>query len=194
MMDQSRRSQFKRVSSLSQMPMDISVRGEKLPFASLSASEGCSHSETHAVSDYQGMTDGRGEETQMDNTEAQSPSVHGPEACHSFSPWAYGAEAGVDSWQPPNDTKRAPRSEKDFLSGCHFCLRSLDHYDIFMYGGNKAFCSLECRQHQMLVDHRNAVCKAAGRKFSMVPIVDDVSQQGFGQCRRQDQSSAMAFM
>ncbi|CAN6323087.1 unnamed protein product [Urochloa humidicola] len=40
-----------------------------------------------------------------------------------------------------------------FLSSCHACSKQLGHgNDIFMYRGDKAFCSSECRYQEMLFD------------------------------------------
>lgn len=40
----------------------------------------------------------------------------------------------------------------DFLSCCHLCKKKLHGLDIFMYRGEKAFCSEECRYKQILID------------------------------------------
>eukprot|EP00249_Psilotum_nudum_P015380 c25295_g2_i2 orf=2-883(-) len=41
----------------------------------------------------------------------------------------------------------------DFLSYCHFCNRQLrPGRDIYMYRGDKAFCSVECRYQQIAID------------------------------------------
>jgi hypothetical protein len=40
----------------------------------------------------------------------------------------------------------------EFLSCCDMCRRALDGRDIFMYRGEKAFCSMECRYHAMVSD------------------------------------------
>lgn len=40
----------------------------------------------------------------------------------------------------------------DFLSSCHLCKKKLHGLDIFMYRGEKAFCSEECRYKQILID------------------------------------------
>ncbi|KAF6163731.1 hypothetical protein GIB67_018953 [Kingdonia uniflora] len=41
---------------------------------------------------------------------------------------------------------------KDFLSFCYLCNKHLHGLDIFMYRGDKAFCSAECRSRQIMVD------------------------------------------
>ncbi|KAK4274089.1 hypothetical protein QN277_017371 [Acacia crassicarpa] len=43
----------------------------------------------------------------------------------------------------------------EFLRACFLCKRSLvPGRDIYMYRGDSAFCSLECRQQQMIQDER----------------------------------------
>jgi hypothetical protein len=43
-----------------------------------------------------------------------------------------------------------------FLDECSFCKRHLpEDKDIFMYRGDKAFCSVECRSQQMILDERS---------------------------------------
>ncbi|XP_023743252.1 FCS-Like Zinc finger 6 [Lactuca sativa] len=45
-----------------------------------------------------------------------------------------------------------------FLTVCHLCNRRLiPGRDIFMYRGDSAFCSLECRQQQMIQDAKKPV-------------------------------------
>eukprot|EP00253_Pinus_taeda_P035338 PITA_35338 len=42
-----------------------------------------------------------------------------------------------------------------FLRACYLCERPLNHgKDIYMYRGDKAFCSVECRYQQILKDER----------------------------------------
>ncbi|XP_047308887.1 FCS-Like Zinc finger 12-like [Impatiens glandulifera] len=40
----------------------------------------------------------------------------------------------------------------DFLQSCNMCKKQLQGLDIFMYRGEKAFCSPECRCKQILID------------------------------------------
>lgn len=51
-----------------------------------------------------------------------------------------------------------PAREADFLSRCCLCGKRLDGLDIYMYRGEKAFCSSECRCHQMLMDDHAENC------------------------------------
>lgn len=47
---------------------------------------------------------------------------------------------------------------EDFLSYCYLCKKKLHGLDIFMYRGEKAFCSAECRYKQMSVDEHKEKC------------------------------------
>ncbi|XP_051117927.1 FCS-Like Zinc finger 3-like [Andrographis paniculata] len=50
----------------------------------------------------------------------------------------------------------------DFLTSCSLCNRRLSPgRDIYMYRGNSAFCSIECREQQMNEDERNERLAAA---------------------------------
>ncbi|KAJ9673782.1 hypothetical protein PVL29_023373 [Vitis rotundifolia] len=63
------------------------------------------------------------------------------------------------------------RSSADFVDNSHFlracCLckrRLVSGRDIYMYRGDSAFCSLECRQQQMNQDERKEKCSLASKK------------------------------
>lgn len=58
-----------------------------------------------------------------------------------------------------------------FLDQCSFCKRHLPKdKDIFMYRGDKAFCSVECRSQQMLMDERSKNCSSSAlKRRSVVP-------------------------
>ncbi|KAM7513651.1 hypothetical protein LguiA_003234 [Lonicera macranthoides] len=46
-------------------------------------------------------------------------------------------------------------AEDNFLTTCGRCRRRLSHgHDIYMYRGDTAFCSVECREEQMKHDER----------------------------------------
>lgn len=48
-----------------------------------------------------------------------------------------------------------PVEPAHFLDACHLCKRRLsDGRDIYMYRGDTAFCSVECRQQQITMDER----------------------------------------
>lgn len=42
----------------------------------------------------------------------------------------------------------------DFLSSCHMCHKKLHGEDIYMYRGEKAYCSTECREKQIVMDEK----------------------------------------
>ncbi|KAK7411834.1 hypothetical protein VNO78_03276 [Psophocarpus tetragonolobus] len=48
----------------------------------------------------------------------------------------------------------------DFLSSCHLCRKNLHGKDIYMYRGEKAFCSSECRSRQIVIDERKERCRS----------------------------------
>ncbi|GMI97857.1 hypothetical protein like AT5G20700 [Hibiscus trionum] len=48
----------------------------------------------------------------------------------------------------------------DFLSCCYLCRKQLHGRDIYMYRGEKAFCSSECRSRQILMDERKEQCRS----------------------------------
>ncbi|KAE8735477.1 Detected protein of unknown function [Hibiscus syriacus] len=54
----------------------------------------------------------------------------------------------------------------DFLAYCHLCQKELHGLDIFMYRGEKAFCSAECRDRQITYDDdRKQIFGAEARKW-----------------------------
>uniref|UniRef100_A0A0A9EQ14 FLZ-type domain-containing protein n=1 Tax=Arundo donax TaxID=35708 RepID=A0A0A9EQ14_ARUDO len=60
----------------------------------------------------------------------------------------------------------------EFLSCCDMCRRPLDGKDIFMYRGERAFCSMECRYHAIVSDEfqeEKERKRAAGAASSGVP-------------------------
>lgn len=48
--------------------------------------------------------------------------------------------------------------DSDFLSSCHLCNQKLHGKDIYMYRGEKAFCSTECRYKQIVTDECKENC------------------------------------
>ncbi|GKV00381.1 hypothetical protein SLEP1_g13075 [Rubroshorea leprosula] len=53
---------------------------------------------------------------------------------------------------------------EDFLSSCHLCKKQLHGLDIFMYRGDKAFCSNECRGNHIISDDHKEKCGSKARK------------------------------
>ncbi|XP_057980239.1 FCS-Like Zinc finger 14-like [Malania oleifera] len=64
--------------------------------------------------------------------------------------------SGVFSESPLSHGKgypaMVPFQTADFLNSCHLCKKMLHGLDIFMYRGEKAFCSPECRYKQIVND------------------------------------------
>ncbi|MCD9559781.1 hypothetical protein HAX54_018036 [Datura stramonium] len=50
--------------------------------------------------------------------------------------------------------------DSDFLSSCHLCQKKLHGKDIYMYRGEKAFCSTECRYRQIAMDDHKDKCSS----------------------------------
>ncbi|KAL5982115.1 hypothetical protein ACLOJK_016184 [Asimina triloba] len=79
---------------------------------------------------------------------------------------AFGSTGFDPRFSSPGNQKRS--SASDFLETAHFmracglCKRRLGPgRDIYMYRGDSAFCSLECRQEQMNHDERKEKCSWA---------------------------------
>ncbi|KAG6723120.1 hypothetical protein I3843_03G192800 [Carya illinoinensis] len=56
----------------------------------------------------------------------------------------------------------------DFLSSCHLCRKNLHGKDIYMYRGEKAFCSTECRTRQIVMDERKEQCRSEATRSADV--------------------------
>ncbi|XP_050214938.1 FCS-Like Zinc finger 6-like [Mercurialis annua] len=78
----------------------------------------------------------------------------------------------------PRNNRRASADfmeTPDFLRSCFLCRRRLvTGRDIYMYRGDSAFCSLECRQQQMNQDERKE------KKCSLASKKDVTSSAGAG--------------
>ncbi|KAJ1411384.1 Zf-FLZ domain [Sesbania bispinosa] len=75
---------------------------------------------------------------------------------------------------PPRNQRRHSSSDfvetSDFLRVCSLCKRRLiPGRDIYMYRGDSAFCSLECRQQQMNQDERKEKVFMASKKQVVAP-------------------------
>ncbi|KAH6779169.1 hypothetical protein C2S52_010406 [Perilla frutescens var. hirtella] len=67
----------------------------------------------------------------------------------------------------------------DFLSSCNLCHKKLHGKDIYMYRGEKAFCSTECRFRQMVMDERKEKCGAEAAAVTAAEVAG--SPYGNGQ-------------
>ncbi|KAL2532677.1 Protein of unknown function (DUF581) [Abeliophyllum distichum] len=61
---------------------------------------------------------------------------------------------------PARSLEVAGFPSSDFLNSCHMCQKKLHGKDIYMYRGEKAFCSEECRYRQMVMDERKEKCRS----------------------------------
>ncbi|KAK3131999.1 hypothetical protein QOZ80_6AG0514400 [Eleusine coracana subsp. coracana] len=69
------------------------------------------------------------------------------------SPMETGAGAGLSTVQRRHSMSSFPVAEAAFLKVCGYCRRGLGPgRDTFIYMGEVAFCSHECRQQQMNID------------------------------------------
>ena len=63
----------------------------------------------------------------------------------------------------------------DFMNRCYLCSKKLHGLDIFMYRGDEAFCSSECRWQQILNDEYMENCSSGALKqfeyYSVSPLV-----------------------
>jgi len=67
--------------------------------------------------------------------------LHSPKIPASSSPWS------------PAATPTAASTTGSFLQRCLLCHKDLaENNDIYMYRGDKAFCSVECRCRQIFID------------------------------------------
>ncbi|KAJ8751113.1 hypothetical protein K2173_016294 [Erythroxylum novogranatense] len=57
----------------------------------------------------------------------------------------------------------------DFLSSCNLCRKKLHGKDIYMYRGEEAFCSPECRSRQIMKDERKEQCRSRLKTSADVP-------------------------
>ncbi|GKV20458.1 hypothetical protein SLEP1_g30581 [Rubroshorea leprosula] len=69
----------------------------------------------------------------------------------------------ASSW-PMNVAVREEIWGADFLSSCYLCKKQLQGLDIFMYRGEKAFCSTECRDKYIRSDDHREKCGSEARK------------------------------
>ncbi|KAH7846566.1 hypothetical protein Vadar_015582 [Vaccinium darrowii] len=88
----------------------------------------------------------------------QAP-IHQPSDTFTGGSGGLGHRLSSSAGVSPRNHRRNPSEfveTAQFLRSCFLCKRRLvPGRDIYMYKGESAFCSLECRQHQMNQDERN---------------------------------------
>ncbi|KZV47129.1 hypothetical protein F511_30947 [Dorcoceras hygrometricum] len=70
------------------------------------------------------------------------------------------SKASVFHISPPRFWDVAGAPATDFLSSCNLCKKQLHGKDIYMYRGDKAFCSSECRYSQIVKDEGTEKCRS----------------------------------
>ncbi|KAL2457156.1 Protein of unknown function (DUF581) [Abeliophyllum distichum] len=60
----------------------------------------------------------------------------------------------------------------NFLSSCNLCGKKLHGKDIYIYRGEKAFCSAKCRYRQIVMDERIEKCSSRSVDVSNSPYTD----------------------
>ncbi|XP_020267477.1 uncharacterized protein LOC109842970 [Asparagus officinalis] len=74
----------------------------------------------------------------------------------------------------------SPAATGGFLSCCCLCGKKLHGLDIFMYRGDEAFCSVECRCKQILSDERKEKCWSKAEKPHESPLSPYLAPLPFG--------------
>ncbi|KAJ1418793.1 Zf-FLZ domain [Sesbania bispinosa] len=81
---------------------------------------------------------------------------------HGYNYNNYNTNVGVLRRTPPQTLIESEPSfpTSNFLNSCHLCGKKLHGKDIYMYRGEKAFCSPECRSSQIMMDERKERCRS----------------------------------
>ncbi|KAH7665589.1 Zf-FLZ domain-containing protein [Dioscorea alata] len=69
----------------------------------------------------------------------------------------------IKSFDEAEETSSFPALE--FLKTCYLCSKRLEGKDIYMYRGEKAFCSKECRYQQITSDEGQEKCSYASLRM-----------------------------
>ncbi|CAN4099182.1 unnamed protein product [Withania somnifera] len=70
---------------------------------------------------------------------------------------------------PANTGSFPAYPDSDFLSSCHLCQKKLHGKDIYMYRGEKAFCSTDCRYRQIMMDEHKDKCSSRSVEVATSP-------------------------
>ncbi|CAK7345788.1 unnamed protein product [Dovyalis caffra] len=167
--------------------LDLSLRSNPVPIVSLK--KPASHFKEGGMGVFNFDNDGDGGDVVVDENDESYTCVishegnnvnretvyYGDKVCkfcidsgggfHVGSGLVYAAPPPV---RPPMDVAAAARREfwsKDFLSFCCLCNKQLQGRDIFMYRGEIAFCSPECRDDYIRIEDIKEKCGSdAGKK------------------------------
>ncbi|KAK6941261.1 Zf-FLZ domain [Dillenia turbinata] len=83
---------------------------------------------------------------------------HEVERRHGASNTNKGGVFNISPMKSRDEVSGFPAS--DFLSSCHLCRKKLQGKDIYMYRGEKGFCSTECRYRHIVMDERKEQCRS----------------------------------
>ncbi|XP_057468045.1 FCS-Like Zinc finger 14 [Actinidia eriantha] len=126
------------------------------------------------------------EELEMDRLEDYTfVTCHGPNKSYTTRVYCDGGQYGHDITSFERRSKNhgfalfeisparfgeetTPYPASDFLSSCHLCQKKLHGKDIYMYRGEKAFCSTECRYGQIVMDERKEQCSSEASRSADV--------------------------
>ncbi|XP_031491425.1 FCS-Like Zinc finger 6-like [Nymphaea colorata] len=116
----------------------------------------------------------------------QQPHLQRPTANGGYNPSAAAAaSAAAGGLSPRAITTKGRRNSADFMEASHFlracslCKRRIGPgRDIYMYRGDTAYCSLECRQQQMNIDEKKEKCSMTSMKKEAVPAGSEPSGKG----------------
>ncbi|KAF3795281.1 hypothetical protein EJ110_NYTH05319 [Nymphaea thermarum] len=117
----------------------------------------------------------------------QQPHLQRPTATGGYSPSAAAAaaSAAAGGLSPRAITTKGRRNSADFMEASHFlracslCKRRIGPgRDIYMYRGDTAYCSLECRQQQMNIDEKKEKCSMTSMKTEAAPAGSENSGKG----------------
>ncbi|XP_051199348.1 FCS-Like Zinc finger 7 [Lolium perenne] len=79
-----------------------------------------------------------------------------------------------------------------FLDACFLCKKSISRdRDIFMYRGDAAFCSEECRQEQMCMDE---ALRAVARRHRVLQHLKPAAAEPVSSCAAPQEGAAAAMM
>ncbi|KAK1611587.1 hypothetical protein QYE76_035260 [Lolium multiflorum] len=79
-----------------------------------------------------------------------------------------------------------------FLDACFLCKKSISRdRDIFMYRGDEAFCSEECRQEQMCMDE---ALRAVARRHRVLQHLKPAAAEPAASCATPQEGAAAAMM
>ncbi|GMJ07269.1 hypothetical protein like AT1G74940 [Hibiscus trionum] len=101
---------------------------------------------------------GRYEDLEMENLEEITYVISHGSGKSSTKVYYDGGEERRKFGHGPRFVEDVGFPSSDFLSCCHLCRKQLHGKDIYMYRGEKAFCSSECRETQIMMDERKERC------------------------------------